>query len=147
MEIDVEMPSAIPSVECTSGHEIDSTINDEKARITVHYKFHSPAGLDDALKSGVVQFDSSKHASGTGLVVLIGQQKAGEPQAVIEVDREAGSAVAMVSFIAELEQLRDSDVIAEVVFVVDRRCAECPRLLRLPISLFNNAADRWQEAV
>ena len=54
-------------------------------------------------------------------MVLLGQrQSIGEPQAVVEVDKAAGSAVAMVSFVPQLENLRDADVIAEVIFVVDR---------------------------
>jgi hypothetical protein len=67
------------------------------------------------------QFDSTKHSSSTGLVVLLGQRESlGQPQAVVELDRAAGTAVAMVSFVPQLDELRDADVIAEVIFVVDR---------------------------
>lgn len=69
----------------------------------------------------LVQYQSTGSQASYGLVVLIGQQSAGEPQAVVEIDREAGTAAAMVSFIAELEQLRDSDILAEVIFIIDRR--------------------------
>lgn len=98
--ISADMPSPVPAIECPSGHELSTTTNANTAQ---------------------VQFDSAKHVSSTGLVVLLGQrQSIGEPQAVVEVDKAAGSAVAMVSFVPQLENLRDADVIAEVIFVVDR---------------------------
>ncbi|ELR22414.1 von Willebrand factor type A domain containing protein [Acanthamoeba castellanii str. Neff] len=93
--ISADMPSPVPAIECPSGHELSTTTNANTAQ---------------------VQFDSAKHVSSTGLV----RQSIGEPQAVVEVDKAAGSAVAMVSFVPQLENLRDADVIAEVIFVVDR---------------------------
>ncbi len=68
-----------------------------------------------------VQFGLETHVLSMGLVVLLGQlELRGEPQAVAEVDPVAGSAVAMVSFVLQLYHLRDADVIAELLFVVDR---------------------------
>jgi len=121
VEIDVEMPSPIHALDCTSDHEMTSYINGTQAHLTVtHLKQRARLWeIDHVLSSS--QFNSNKHASSTGLVLLIGQQKASDPQAVVEIDREAGTSVAMVSFIAELEQLRDADIIAEIIFVVDRR--------------------------
>ncbi|ELR11799.1 von Willebrand factor type A domain containing protein [Acanthamoeba castellanii str. Neff] len=98
--ISADMPAPVHAVECPSGHQLTSTITGNTARL---------------------QFDSKTHASSTGLVVLLGQlESRGEPQAVAEVDPVAGSAVAMVSIVPQLDHLRDADVIAELLFVVDR---------------------------
>ncbi len=61
------------------------------------------------------------------MVLLIGQERPHDPHLTIEIDnsaRDSGTAVAMLCLYPQLDFLRDTDVITETIFLVDRRYHE-----------------------